>query len=342
MDMSPRLLLPYILPSQAQKHITHNEALDRLDCLVQLTIENEAQVPPSNPEEGTCYAVASGATGAWSGFDAMIAVWRDGGWRFIEIAAGHHAWFRLEAVFKVFDGLSWIRPALPRAIVADGIGVGATPDDYNRISVSSPAMLLNHAGTSHRLTINKAASADTASILFQSNWSGRAEMGLAGSDAFSFKVSPDGGAWNTALLIRHDGAITQPQRPLAAVSNSAGSTVVASGTISGFSNLTLTQGSVTLGNALSGGGQAVSVPIEGLYLLSLKVAVSAATNYTVMLKRETGETLMALRFPSSVPITLAGTTIAQFSANEKLALAHQGTATLTQGPGETELMLARV
>lgn len=34
-DVSPVLALPYILPAQAQKHVTHNEALARLDVAVQ-------------------------------------------------------------------------------------------------------------------------------------------------------------------------------------------------------------------------------------------------------------------------------------------------------------------
>ena len=35
---SPRLALPFIQPSQAQKHVTHNEALQLLDAVVQLRI----------------------------------------------------------------------------------------------------------------------------------------------------------------------------------------------------------------------------------------------------------------------------------------------------------------
>src|SRR6056297_2424480 len=38
-DHSPRLSLPFILPSQAQKHVTHNEALTRLDIAAQLAVE---------------------------------------------------------------------------------------------------------------------------------------------------------------------------------------------------------------------------------------------------------------------------------------------------------------
>lgn len=342
MDKSPRLSLPYILPSQAQKHLTHNEALALLDCLVQLTVEMEAQSPPTEPRNGECYAVSPGATGAWSGYDGMVATLRDEAWSFWQPLPGYQAWFRTEAALKIFDGVNWIRPDLPQVLTPQRLGIGATPDDYNRLLVSSPATLLNHAGNSHRVTINKAAAGDTASILFQSNWSGRAEMGLAGSDSFSFKVSYDGVNWNTALHIRPDGAVNQPMRPLGRVRNEAGSTLVTSGSTTGFTTVSLEQGGISLGSTLAGGGKPVIVPIEGLYRLDLKVTVSTSSTYHVSLNRETGEPLTTLRFPSSAPVSLYGSTLANLAAGEKLVLTHQGTATVTEGPAETELTLIRL
>ena len=50
-----------------------------------------------------------------------------------------------------------------------------------------------------QVKLNKEALTDTASILFQTGFSGRAEIGLAGGDGLSLKVSADGAAWNTAL-----------------------------------------------------------------------------------------------------------------------------------------------
>jgi hypothetical protein len=79
------------------------------------------------------------------------------------------------------------------------LGINATADVTNRLSLSSDATLLSHDGGGHQLKINKSASAQTASLLFQSNWSGRAEMGLAGSDQFAIKVSADGSSFTTAL-----------------------------------------------------------------------------------------------------------------------------------------------
>ena len=51
-DTSSNLKLPFILPSQAQKHVTHNEALQILDALVQLTaISSSRSVPPASAQE---------------------------------------------------------------------------------------------------------------------------------------------------------------------------------------------------------------------------------------------------------------------------------------------------
>ena len=64
-DTSPRLALPYIQPSQAQKHVTHNEGMERLDGLVQLAVASRTvAAPPANPGPTLCHIVPAGATGA--------------------------------------------------------------------------------------------------------------------------------------------------------------------------------------------------------------------------------------------------------------------------------------
>jgi hypothetical protein len=86
------------------------------------------------------------------------------------------------------------------------VGIGATADATNRLAVAAPATLLTHAGAGHQLKLNKAAPGDTASLLFQTGWSGRAEMGTAGNDSLSIRVSADGAAWATALTVAAAGA----------------------------------------------------------------------------------------------------------------------------------------
>lgn len=64
------------------------------------------------------------------------------------------------------------------------------PNGYSR-SRYGDRVLFTHAGDDHRLAINKAGAADTASVILQSGWSGRTELGLAGDDDFRLKVSAD-------------------------------------------------------------------------------------------------------------------------------------------------------
>ncbi|MGE0022749.1 MAG: DUF2793 domain-containing protein [Hyphomicrobium sp.] len=88
------------------------------------------------------------------------------------------------------------------------VGVNATADTTDRLKVSSPASLFDHEGAGHQLKINKDTTADTASGLFQTDYSGRAEFGLAGDNDFHVKVSPDGSVWHEALVIdRSTGSV---------------------------------------------------------------------------------------------------------------------------------------
>jgi hypothetical protein len=88
------------------------------------------------------------------------------------------------------------------------LGVGTDADAANRLAVAAPASLFTHDGAGHQLKINKATPADTASLLFQTGWSGRAEIGTTGSDALAVKVSADGAAWATALTVAASGQVT--------------------------------------------------------------------------------------------------------------------------------------
>lgn len=61
--------------------------------------------------------------------------------------------------------------------------------------------LLTHDGAGPQLKVNKVAPGGTGSVLFQTGWCGRAEMGLAGNNDFSGKMSTDGAARKTALVV---------------------------------------------------------------------------------------------------------------------------------------------
>ncbi|HEX9965954.1 MAG TPA: DUF2793 domain-containing protein [Allosphingosinicella sp.] len=107
-DSSPRFALPYILPGQAQKELFHNEALARIDLALHPAVEGPpASAPPAAPAQGACWIVAPGAGGEWSGRDELLAMWTEGGWRFLAPAPGTSAWNKTEGVPLLWDGLQW-------------------------------------------------------------------------------------------------------------------------------------------------------------------------------------------------------------------------------------------
>ena len=207
-DTSANLSLPYLLPAQAQKHVTHNEALRALDALVMAAVESRAlSVPPASPAEGARYLVAAPASGDWTGQEEALALWDAGGWLFFAPRPGWRVRVLDEALDLVWQDGAWGAaggggtPAL--------LGVNTAADAVNRLAVASDATLLTHDGAGHQLKINKAGAGDTASLLFQSGWSGRAEMGLAGGDDWALKVSADGGTWTEALVVAaSDGTVS--------------------------------------------------------------------------------------------------------------------------------------
>ena len=205
-----RHALPFIQPAQAQKHVTHNEALEQLDLLVQLTVEAfAASTPPSLRDDGQIWALGPAPSGEWAGQGGRLAAWVNGAWVFVTPQTGWRA--ALGTDLRIWSGSDWNAPDLPELQNIDGLGIQTSFDATNRLAVASEATLLSHDGGGHQLKINKNAAGDTASVLFQTGWSGRAEFGLAGNDDFSVKVSPDGSTWWDALIAnRNNGVVTLP------------------------------------------------------------------------------------------------------------------------------------
>lgn len=118
MDATPRWSLPLLFAGQAQKELFHNEALWRIDALLNGAVESaDLAIPPANPEVGACWIIAAGASGDWSGQDGAIACWTEGGWRFIFPQKGLSMLAADRGHAVIFDGAAWTDDGLR----ADGL-----------------------------------------------------------------------------------------------------------------------------------------------------------------------------------------------------------------------------
>jgi hypothetical protein len=143
------MALPLLVPGQAQKEVTHNEALIMMDALVHMAIEGAGLgEPPSVVLPGQAWLVASPAAGPWAGHEGRIACWTSAGWRFLEPVEGMAFWDKEGGRrIRLHDGnwaIDWPFPA-PLAPVPLPAG-GDVIDSEVRAAVSQLIDRLRLAG----------------------------------------------------------------------------------------------------------------------------------------------------------------------------------------------------
>jgi hypothetical protein len=219
MSTSANLALPFIEGGELLPDVTLNEALRLIDTLVQLAVlDRDLTAPPVSPTEGERWIVKATASGAWTGHADHIAAWQDGEWVFSIPRVGWFAYLIDEGALIAWNGSAWVSAlsavtsALQNLVL---LGVGTTADSTNPFSARLnnalwAAKTVAEGGDGHlRYKMTKESAAKTLSLLFQDNFSGRAEIGLTGDDDFHFKVSADGSSWLDAITIdRATGKLT--------------------------------------------------------------------------------------------------------------------------------------
>jgi hypothetical protein len=220
-DATTHLLLPYILAAQAQKHVTHNEALRLLDGLVQLSVlDRDLTAPPGSPTDGDRYIVGSGATAAWAGWDLNVALWTDGAWLRLPPRTGWRAWVEDEGLLLVYDGSVWVGTTPGELQNMALLGIGTTADAANPFSAKLNAALwtaktAGEGGTGDLFyTMNKEAAGGDLGYVFQTGYVTKALVGLFGSDLFRLAVSADGSAFFDGFIVDNtSGIVDQPRLP---------------------------------------------------------------------------------------------------------------------------------
>ncbi|SMC11425.1 C1q domain protein [Roseovarius aestuarii] len=216
----PNLNLPIIAPSQAQKHVTHNEALRILDTVTQLAVLSDtSDTPPAVSSEGERYLVPVGGQNEWAGQDGMIASHEQGAWLFYAPRPGWRIFVIDAGLLKAFDGTGWqvVGGSLLENLTGLGIGddTASAPFTAKLNNALWTARYATDSGTGNLTqTLNKESAANDAGFILQTDFATRAVLGLLGTDKLRMSVSADGTNFLDGLVIDNTTGITdQPNLP---------------------------------------------------------------------------------------------------------------------------------
>jgi len=120
-----RLRLPLLAAAQAQKEMTHNEALALLDAVVQPDVVAVGlSAPPASPSAGQAWIIGPTPSGEWTGNGGALAIWTAGGWRFVAAFEAMAVWSMSDAMTFRRSGGSWVGGGLTgRTLALNGVQV---------------------------------------------------------------------------------------------------------------------------------------------------------------------------------------------------------------------------
>lgn len=157
---TPNLAMAELSTSQAQKEITHNDALRVLDALVQTGIQDKDLTTPPSHTHGYCWIVAIGATGAWSGKDGKVAQSYNSAWYFLTPKEGWRVWIMDEDTTYIYNGTSWVAQTS-----SDSSWGGVAGGSANAIILTcSPPITIYYAGLSIKFKTGSSANTSTVTI----------------------------------------------------------------------------------------------------------------------------------------------------------------------------------
>lgn len=120
MATTTHLGVTFVEQSQSQKEVTVNEALARIDAVLNTGAQSRSiATPPGSPATGDVYIVAASPTGDWSGHAGEITYF-DQVWRFIVPLEGMTLWVNDEDVTYIYSGSLWQSQALPVVTTLSG------------------------------------------------------------------------------------------------------------------------------------------------------------------------------------------------------------------------------
>jgi hypothetical protein len=180
---TPNLSLPFIAQGQAQKEVSHNDALNILDALVQISVKSRTQTaPPGSPAQGDRYIVPTGASGVWVGQTNKVAIYRDAAWVFFTPKTGWVAWIESEGLEAAFHLNAWQAYV---AVSPNGAAAG--------IAISEEELTLTGASVNSSIVIpNRAICLAVSS---------RTTLAITGATSYSVGISGNTGKFGSSLGI---------------------------------------------------------------------------------------------------------------------------------------------
>lgn len=154
MSQTGRLGLPYIVTAQAQKEVTHNEALNRLDAFVTPVVADISDAPPGSPVVGDLYIVGTSASGDFTGHENELAQYLTGGWIFYTPFKWMDAVVESLDSRMTYDGSGWVPFGLIMKDTGEYLRVGHQQEDVTVDSGASKDTTITIPDRSILLTVN--------------------------------------------------------------------------------------------------------------------------------------------------------------------------------------------
>ncbi len=268
---TPNLVLPYLAANQSQKHVTVNEALRRLDALVQVTVQSAAlATPPGSPTEGQRWIIPSSPTGAWAGHAGQIAAWQDGAWAFYAPLDGWAAVDVSTDTLLHYNAGTGIWAGLITGVFSDA--AFTLQDDIDPTKQARFQIAGFTAGATRVFTLPDATTS-LAGLAVAQTFSSKQTLSAANND---LGTSTGTGTMNLATGATLNGNSKTVNIGTAGVSGSTTNVTIGSAIAGALGTLTINNPTVTFGSSVSAIAMAAA-NVSALYL-GLGGASADATN----------------------------------------------------------------
>ncbi len=268
---TPNLVLPYLAANQSQKHVTVNEALRRLDALVQITVQSAALAAPSgSPTEGQRWILPAAPTGAWAGHAGQIAAWQDGAWAFHAPLDGWTAVDVSTDTLLLYNAGTGIWTGLITGIFSDA--AFTLQDDIDPTKQARFQIAGFTTGATRVFTLPDATTS-LAGLAVAQTFSAKQTLSNANND---LGTSTGTGTTNLATGAKLSGSTKTVNIGSAGVSGSTTNVTIGSAVAGALGTLTINSPTVTFGSTVSAIAMAAA-NVSALYL-GLGGATADATN----------------------------------------------------------------